>query len=102
MPEIKHVIVTTRNPNPDDRKDVGDCQEGWFFVEGETLTLCSATGEPLRNAAGERMTARIVDGTTPRQVAARLVLSRWRSERDASDGVPGFNRPLHYRTSGWT
>jgi hypothetical protein len=93
MLEIHHVVVATRNPSGDDPLDRGDSEEGWYTVDAGLVTMVTVDGVPLRAANGERITARIVDGTAPRTVAARLVLSRWRNERDAGSD---FNRPLHY------
>jgi hypothetical protein len=98
--EIHHVVVGTRNPSGDDPRDMGDSQEGWYTVSDGLLTLVNVDGVALRNGAGERLTARIADGTAPRTIAARLVLSRWRNERDATEGVPGFGRRIRYGPDG--
>jgi hypothetical protein len=94
--EIHHVVVGTRNPSGDDPLDKGDSEEGWYTVEDGLLTMVTVDGVALRNGAGERITARLTDGTAPRTIAARLVLSRWRNERDATEGVRDFGRPIRY------
>lgn len=98
MLEIHHVVVGTRNPTSGDPRDAGDSQEGWYTVEGGLLTMVTVDGVPLRNGAGERITARVTDGTAPRTIAARLVLSRWRATPAGSN----FNRPISYPSDrGW-
>jgi hypothetical protein len=91
MPEIKSVIVTTANPIG--RGDLGQCEEGFYVVEGDVLTMVTATGEPLRGVMGERITARLTSGEEARGVAKRLTLGQWRSSGgERSD----FHRPLRY------
>jgi hypothetical protein len=92
MLEIHHVVVGTRNPTSGDPRDKGDSEEGWYTSDAGLVTMVTVDGVPLRASNGERITARITDGTTPRTVATRLVLSRWR----ATDAGSDFNRPLHY------
>jgi hypothetical protein len=55
----------------------------------------------LRAANGERITAQLRAGESAKTVASRLVLSHWRNERAREELVSGFNRPLHYQSSGW-
>jgi hypothetical protein len=98
--EIHHVVVGTRNPNGDDPRDMGDSEEGFYTVSDGLLTMVNVDGAPLRNAAGERITARLAAGEVARNIAARLVLARWRIERDAGGGVPGFGRRLSYGPDG--
>jgi hypothetical protein len=98
LSDIKHVVVTVRQPSGA-RGDLGSVAEGFFRVsEDGVLTMVTATGEPLRGVMGERLTARL-DGEHERTVASRLVLAHWRSSQDdASD----FNsRRLTYPRTGW-
>jgi hypothetical protein len=99
--DIHHVVVATRNPTGDDPRDNGDSEEGFYQVEGNFLTMVDVDGAALRNRFGERITHHLASGDNPRQVAARLVLSRWRTDRDASEGVLGFGRRLNYSDRGW-
>ena len=81
---------------------MGGCETGFFTIDNETLTLVEGDGSPVRSANGERITALLRAGDSARTVASRMVLARWRSERDSSEAVPGFGRPLHYPKPGWT
>lgn len=98
--EIQQVTVITRNPIG--ANDVGSCEIGHYTVDAGLLTMVSAEGAPLRAANGERITARLTPEEDARRVAGRLTLSHWRTQRDASEAVPGFGRPLDYGRSGWT
>lgn len=98
MPEIKHVVVATRNPTPGHRNDVGSAEEGYFFVSDGVLTMCDVKGSPLRDDhAGNRITHRLLDGENERVIASRFVLSRWRAA-NGGDDMAGFNAPIHYAT----
>ena len=99
LPEIKHVVVITRNPSGAEG-DFGASEEGFYTVDGGLLTMTDSEGAPLRAANGERITARLAPDEDGKRVAGRLTLARWRSERDASEAVPGFNRRLGYGPSG--
>jgi hypothetical protein len=93
---INEITVATRNPSGQPG-DVGSCEVGFFTVDDDLLTLVEGDGMPVRDAGGERITARLRAGEGVRTVASRLILARWR----ASDAASDFNRPLHYRWSGW-
>jgi hypothetical protein len=54
MPEIKSVIVITANPSGG-RDDLGSCEEGFYTLDGDVLTMVTATGQPLRGTFGERL-----------------------------------------------
>jgi len=97
MSEIRTCHVITRNPTG--KGDLGACEVGYYKVSDGILTIVTSTGEPLRGAMGERITARLVPGgESERAVAMRLTLRQWQSERD--DDPNGFNRPLRYGRSG--
>jgi hypothetical protein len=95
MPKIEHIVVATRNPGEDPR-DKGAAEEGFYTVEGDTLTMVTVDGTPLRSADGHRITARLAPGEDAKKIAARHTLSRWRSERAREELVPGFNSPIRY------
>jgi hypothetical protein len=95
MPEIKHVIVATRNPTGDDPRDKGASEEGFYTVDAGLLTMVTVGGAPLRAANGERITARLAPEEDAKRVASRLTLSHWRTQRSRDEVVEGFNRPLH-------
>jgi hypothetical protein len=89
--EIKHIVVTVRQPSGD-RNDRGSCEEAHYTVENGVLMLVDANGELLRGNFGELITHRMEPGESERTIASRLVLARWRASDSASD----FNRPLRY------
>jgi hypothetical protein len=96
--EIKQVTVMPRNPSGD-RGDLGSCEVGYYTESDGLLTMVSGTGEPLRGANGERITARLEPGgESERAVAMRLTLGHWRATSD--DDPNGFNRPLRYSKAG--
>jgi len=97
--KINEITVTTRNPSGAPG-DMGSCETGFYRVDDDLLTLVDGGGKEVRSANGERITAHLRGGDSVRTVASRLVLARWRSERDASETVPGFNRRLSYGPSG--
>jgi hypothetical protein len=93
MPEIYEVTVITANPTGNDR--VGSCEIGHYTITGDTLTMVTADGAPLRATNGERITHRLAPEEDAKRVAGRLTLSHWRNQRAQNELVPGFNRPLH-------
>ncbi|MDA9437259.1 hypothetical protein [Bradyrhizobium sp. CCBAU 51627] len=95
--KIQEITVATRNPSGTPG-DMGSCEVGFFTVDGDLLTLVEGDGMPVRRANGERVTARLQAGDSAHRIASRLILgARWRGSDAASD----FNRPLHYRPTGW-
>jgi hypothetical protein len=98
--KLYEITVTTRNPSGEPG-DLGSCEVGFFTLDDDLVTLVEGDGIPIRKSDGERITARVRPSENPRQVASRLVLSHWRNQRDSGEAVPGFGRPLHYRSSGW-
>lgn len=94
---MHEITVTTRNPSGEPG-DLGSCESGFFTVDGDLLTVVDGSGIPIRKANGERLTATVKNGESARAVASRLILARWRD----TDAASAFNRPIHYRSSGWT
>ena len=99
MPRVHQVTVITRNPIG--AGDMGSCEVGHYTVDAGLLTMVTADGVPLRAANGERITARLAPGEDARRIAGRLRLAHWMHERDSSEAVPGFGRPLSYPKPGW-
>jgi hypothetical protein len=92
--KLNEFTFTTRNPSGAPG-DLGTCEVGFYRLDDDLVSLVEGDGEALRSANGERITARIRPGEGARAVASRLALAHWRTQRDASEAVPGFNRPIH-------
>jgi hypothetical protein len=91
MSDVHQVTVITRNPLGED--DVGNCEIGFYTVDGDILTLTTAEGVALRDEyTGERITA-YLDGEHPATIAKRIVGRRYRASQPDDNG---FNRPLRY------
>jgi len=89
------VLAITANPTGNG--DRGSCEEGFYFVDGDVLTMCDSTGHPLRDSnTGERVTHKLAPGENPVAVAKRITLRLWRAATARSDDLGDFNRPLHY------
>jgi hypothetical protein len=97
MSEIKHVIATVSNPIG--KGDFGSCQEGHYRVDGDVLTMVTATGQPLRGTFGERITHRLQPGESAVGVAKKLTLGHWRASQ-GDETAAAFNRPIRYRNGG--
>jgi hypothetical protein len=67
--------------------------EAWYIVAGNMVTLTDAEGVPLRDSWGEIVKGQMTPGQiiSPRVVASRLALRRWRATRDE---FSDFHRPL--------
>ena len=98
MREIRSVIVTIAKPSGPG--DLGQTEEGRYFVEGGWLTLTDEGGTPLRdNNTGARITMRLLPGDDERAIAKKLTLRRWREA--SRDELAGFGRVLRYPSHGW-
>lgn len=88
-PEIKSVYFQTSAPNPDTGHP-GSVEVGFYSVSGDVLTLHDESG---------KQTGRhdLKPGEDPRQTAGRLTKAAWSNRVGQSD----FNRPIHYRRSGY-
>jgi hypothetical protein len=90
--EVRQVTVITANPTRSD--DVGSCAEGFYTIDGDTITMCDSEGVPLRDSNnGERVTARL-SGEPEKVIAKRLTLKRHRAEN--GDDANGFGKVIHY------
>jgi hypothetical protein len=80
-PTVQLVWIQTRPPA---NGDCGMTEPAHFFVDGDTVHLCSEDGKP--SGASERLTT----NGSARAVAGRLRKRAWEKETGAND----FNRPL--------
>jgi hypothetical protein len=95
-PAVHQVIVTTR-PSDETIGDPGACRVGFYFVQGDLLTMCSEDGQPIKNSADQPITAVLASPSDAHGVAASLTRKRARG-----DGMRGFDKgPLRYRDEGW-
>jgi hypothetical protein len=90
-PSVERVCVTTRPSDPE-AGDPGAARYGWYYVEGDRLTMCDEAGTPLKSESGRPVTVVLEDGADPRAIAASLT-----KRRSRGDGLSGFERgPLRY------
>jgi hypothetical protein len=85
-PAVQSIIMTVR-PSDDRTGDPGMAAEGWYFIQGDVLTMCDERGKPLD---GEKFTA-VVTEANAHAVAAQMTKRRW-SESRTND----FDGPLNY------
>jgi hypothetical protein len=96
MSDVRSVIVGTRNPLGEG--DTGSAEQGWYVVEGDTLTLTTADGVPLRDErTGQRIVHHLLPNENAKGVAKNLTLRRWRASQPDDNG---FNRPIRYSNAG--
>ena len=95
-PVVCRVIVTTRPSDPE-TGDPGAAKAGFYFVEGELLTLCDENGTPIKNDQDQMITAVLEHPSDAHGVAASLTRSRARG-----GGMRGFEKgALRYPDGGW-
>lgn len=70
--------------------------EGFYTIEGETLTMVYADGRPVI-VDGQRVTAN-TKGMDARSLA--VVLTKGIRSKLTGERVPGFNRALDYENGG--
>lgn len=99
MSEVKSVVAIVSNPVS--KGSTGECAEGFYTRDGDTLTMTNAEGEPLRDDdTGARTTHLLLPGENEKVIAKRLTLKRYRAER--GDEMASFHsRPLRYPDRGW-
>jgi hypothetical protein len=94
-PKVERVCVTTRHADPDSG-DPGAARYGWFFVDGDLLTICDEAGNALQSEDGRPVTVTLDEGVDARSVAASLTKARSRGDK-----MNGFERgPLRYPRLG--
>jgi hypothetical protein len=79
-----YVCVQTRRCHDDD--DPGEIAEGWFSIEGKTVTVTNKSG----GYVGSRT---MLEGEDARVVAKQLL-------REKNPEEESFNRPLSYPNAG--
>jgi hypothetical protein len=88
MSAPQHFYLVTANPRPADH--IGQVEEGWFILKGDTVILTDASGTPLLGEGDHP----VIEGnpliTAKRALRARL------NRRPRSD----FNRRLVYPATG--
>ena len=87
MKEIRSAWVTVAPPSG---HDLGSVVEAFWYVEGDTVVMCSESGTPLGQSE------RIGAGGNERAIASRLRRAAWSAESSGSD----FSRPLNYPRGG--
>jgi hypothetical protein len=85
--EVKSMWVTVAPPS---RGDLGNVVEAFWYLDGDTVTMCSESG--VASGKSERLTV----GGSDRAVASRLRRQSWAAESGTSD----FNRNLNYSRGG--
>jgi hypothetical protein len=95
-PKVERVIVTIRPSDPE-TGDPGAARFGYYFVEGDLLTMCDENGTPLKTSQDQLITATLASPSDAHGVAASLTRRRARG-----DGLRGFSKgPLRYPDEGW-
>lgn len=91
-PTIQSCCCVVRQPGHEG--DLGEAVDCHWYVEDGAVVLCLQSGKPT----GEER--RLALGDDPRSIAIRLRRSAWRQQRNATELVPGWRRPLRYGVSG--
>ena len=95
-PKVERVIVTIRPSDPE-TGDPGSARIGYYFVEGELLTMCDENGTAIKTDQDRMITATLEHPSDAHGVAASLVRKRARGS-----GMRGFGKgPLRYPDGGW-
>jgi hypothetical protein len=95
-PKIERVNVTIRPSDPE-TGDPGAARFGYYFVEGDLLTMCDENGTPIKNSQDQMITATLEHASDAHGVAASLTRRRARG-----DGMRGFEKgALRYPDGGW-
>jgi hypothetical protein len=96
MSEVKSVIVVTAKPTGPG--DPGQCEEGFYTVTGQLLTMTDREGRPLRDDnTGRRHEMKLLPGDIPQQEAKRMTLRIQQANRNE---MAGFGRTIRYRDLG--
>jgi hypothetical protein len=95
-PAVCRVNVTIRASDPE-TGDPGAARFGYYFVEGDLLTMCDENGKPIKTDQDQLITVALENASDAHGVAASLVRRRARG-----DGMRGFGKgPLRYPDEGW-
>jgi hypothetical protein len=96
--EVKAVLAVVSNPVS--KGDGGIVTEGFYTRDGDTITMTSREGVPLRDDnTGERVTVRLLPTDDEKTVAKRTTMRLYRAER--GDDVANFSRVIRYPSRGW-
>lgn len=101
MSEVHHVFATVRNPIESRPGDTGQVTEGFYTLSDGVLTMTDSAGAAVRDNRGEKFTHKIQGGEDARTIASRLTMKIYLNRQESAGGVPGFNRPLNYYSSGF-
>ena len=95
-PKVERVNVTIRPSDPE-TGDPGSARFGYYFVEGDLLTMCDENGSPLKTDQDKLITTVLASPSDAHGVAASLTRKRARG-----DGMRGFEKgALRYPDGGW-
>ena len=95
-PKIERVNVTIR-PNDPETGDPGSARFGYYFVDGDLLTMTDENGVPLKTDQDQLITCVLEHASDAHGVAASLTRKRARGS-----GMRGFGKgPLRYPDGGW-
>jgi hypothetical protein len=92
--KIHHVIIQMARPRG---SFTGQCEEGYYLLDGDVVTLCDQAGVPHLDGRGKKLTAKIRAGEISRQVAGRLLRANLTT---LGRRTSGFNRQLSYPSQG--
>jgi hypothetical protein len=96
--DVKAVVAVVSNPIG--KGDAGIVTEGFYTLDGDTLTMTDRDGIPLRDDNnGERITVRLLPTDNEKTVAKRTTLRLHRAER-GDETSSAFNRRIDYGRSG--
>lgn len=95
---IKSVVVTTAKPSGPG--DLGQVEQGFYFVENGVLTMSDRDGVPLRDENnGRQIATRLLPGDDEKAAAKKLTLQQYRAAN--RDEMAGFGRAIRYPSRGW-
>lgn len=98
MIEVKSVIVELRGPGGE---RLGRTTEGYYTVDGGTLTMTYANGDPVLNDNGIPAFRRSLQAKEyPPAIACVLTHQVRRYLLGANEESDAFNRPLTYQNLG--
>jgi hypothetical protein len=92
--KVNHVIIQISRPRG---SFPGAVEDGYYLLDGDTVTLTNQAGVPHLNGQGKKITAKIRPGEISRQVAGRLLRTNLGT---LGRRTGGFNRELNYPRLG--
>ena len=103
MSDVKQVIAQVAPQNLA-TGDPGRVTYGYYTMVGREMTMTDASGIPIRNQSGDKITATVPAGMAPESTAKQQTLRIRRAVYGEAEPGPthrtGFNRPLSYGRSG--